>query len=127
MNSKFLTTWFSTLAAIGVVFGIVYSFFGLDVFPVFENVGTGWGNGVYGSTLIGFCVLLFFAGRHAFQNNDIGLMKALLYGLFSWLVIEALFSIYYKVFLNVGVDVLLMLFLGFPLFKRIKQIKQQAA
>jgi len=41
---------------------------------------------------MGFSVTLFFAGRHAFRKNDTDLMRALLYGVFAWLVIETLQS-----------------------------------
>ena len=79
-------TWISIAGIVGVLFGIFYAFFGLGGFPAYnalipKEVLTPWSNGLYGSTFIGFSVLLFFAGRHAFQNNDKGLMKALLYGI----------------------------------------------
>ncbi len=120
MNNRQLTTWMSIIGVIGILFGIFYAFFGLHSLPVYQkfvpdNVYTPWSNGLYGSVFIGFSVLLFFAGRHAFQHTDKGLMKALLYGIASWLIVEALFSFYYGVYINVGVDVALLLFLGLPL------------
>ncbi len=42
-------------------------------------------------------------------------MRALLYGIFTWLIIEALFSIYYGVFSNAGVDLALAFLLGFSI------------
>jgi hypothetical protein len=106
------------------------SFFGLAGFPAYcelipKEVIAPWSNGLYGSTFIGFSVLLFFVGRHAFRENDTELMKALLYGIFAWLIIEAAFSFYYAVFFNVGVDLLLALFLGFPLIKGIQSSKKK--
>ena len=125
MSQKSFVTWISITGIIGIGFGIFYSFFGLAGFPAYrelipKEVITPWSNGLYGSTFIGFSVLLFFVGRHAFRKNDTELMKALLYGIFAWLIIEAAFSLYYAVFFNVGVDILLALFLGFPLFKGIQ-------
>lgn len=125
MNQKTSVTWISIAGVIGILFGIFYAFFGLVGFPAYrelipKEIIIPWSNGLYGSTFIGFSVLLFFVGRHAFKKNDIGLMKALLYGVFAWLIVEALFSIYYKVFFNVGVDIALMVFLGLPLIKGIK-------
>ncbi len=122
MSSKTSILWFTFAGVIGVLFGIFYALFGLHALPVYERfvpdtVYTQWSNGLYGSTFIGFSVLLFFVGRYAFQNNDKALMKALLYGISSWLIVEALFSLFYGVYINVGVDIMLMAFLAFPLVK----------
>ena len=123
MNQKDFVIWFSLLGIIGTLFGIVYAFFGLAILPVSRDVLLPWGNGVYGATLIGFSVTIFFAGRHAFRKNDSNLIKALLFGIFSWLIVEALFSLYYGVYFNFGVDVTLMIFFGFPLIKMITLLK----
>jgi hypothetical protein len=125
MNSKNLTTWISVVGIIGVLFGVFYAFFGLNALPVYQkfvpqNVYTSWSNGLYGSVFIGFSVLLFFVGRHAFLKKDKALMRALLYGIFSWLITEAFFSLYYGVYINVVVDIVLMIFLGYPLVKNIR-------
>ena len=125
MNQKNSIIWFTVAGIIGILFGIFYAFFGLAGFPAYsilipKEVIIPWSNGLYGAVFIGFSILLFFIGRHAFQTNDTKLMKALLYGIFAWLIVEALFSIYYGVFFNVGVDIALMIFLGFPLIKGIK-------
>jgi hypothetical protein len=124
MNQRNSMLWFTVAGIIGILFGIFYSLFGLVGFPAYgelipKEVITPWSNGLYGSTFIGFSVLLFFVGRHAFQKNDKGLMRALLYGVYAWLIVEALFSLYYRVFFNIGVDIMLMIFLGFPLIKGI--------
>jgi hypothetical protein len=125
MTQKSLVTWISVAGIIGILFGIFYAFFGLAGFPAYrelipKEVIAPWSNGLYGATFIGFSVLLFFVGRHAFKNNDKELMKALLYGIYAWLIVEAAFSLYYAVYFNVGVDVLLALVLGFPLIKGIQ-------
>lgn len=125
MKRKSLEIWISIAGIIGILFGIFYAFFGLEGFPPYgalipKDVITPWSNGLYGSTFIGFSVLLLFVGRHAFQKNDKGLMKALLYGIYAWLIVEAAFSIYYSVFFNVGVDILLAVVLGYPLIKGIQ-------
>jgi hypothetical protein len=125
VNRKNSITWFSLAGIIGILFGIFYAIFGLDGLPIYhkfvpENVMTPWSNGLYGSIFIGFGVLIFFVGRHAFKNNDKVLMKALLYGISSWLLVEAFFSFFYGIYFNIGVDIILMLFLGYPLFKGIQ-------
>jgi len=127
MNQKHLIFYFSIIGIIGILFGIFYAFFGLGGFPAYnalipKEVITPWSNGLYGSIFIGFSVLLFFVGRHAFQKNDKGLMKILLYGIYSWLIVEAAFSFYYGVYFNVGVDLALAMFLGYPLIKGVQSL-----
>lgn len=125
MSQKLSIYWVSAAGLIGILFGIFYAFFGLGGFPAYgalvsENVLAPWSNGLYGSTFIGFSVLLFFVGRHAFKRNDKELMKLLLFGMYAWLIVEAAFSIYYGVYFNVGVDILLAVVLGYPLIKGIQ-------
>ncbi len=121
--------WMSIVGIIGVLFGVFYAYFGLGGFPAYnalipKEVLAPWSNGLYGSTFIGFSVLLFFVGRHAFQKKDKGLMKALLYGIYAWLIVEAAFSLYYAVFFNVGIDILLAVVLGYPLIKGVQSPKK---
>ncbi len=130
MNKNTSILWMSTVGIVGILFGMFYAFFGLSGFPAYgalipKDVITYWSNGLYGSTFIGFGVLLFFVGRHAFQNNDKGLMKALLYGIYAWLSIEAAFSLYYSVYFNVGVDILLAIVLGYPLIKGVQSVGEK--
>lgn len=125
MDKRTSIRWFSVAGVIAVLFGIFYAFFGLDGLPAYQklvpdDVYTAWSDGLYGSVFIGFGVLLFFVGRYAFQKNDKFLMKALLYGINSWLVVEALFSLYYGIYFNAGVDIALMAVLSFPLAKGMK-------
>lgn len=47
-------------------------------------------------------------------------MKALFYGIYAWLIVEAAFSLYYSIYFNVGVDILLAIVLGYPLIKGIQ-------
>jgi len=54
-------------------------------------------------------------------------MKALVYGLIVWLVVEAAFSIYFRVWFNVGVDVAVLALFSIPLIKAIAQIKKESA
>jgi hypothetical protein len=129
MSTKNSIVWMSLVGIIGLLFGIFYAFFGLESLPVYkvfvpDTAYKAWSNGLYGSTFIGFSVLLFFVGRYAFQNNNKQLMKALLYGIMSWLIVEASFSFYYGIYINVVVDIVLSLALGFPLVIGIRSRKQ---
>jgi hypothetical protein len=125
MSTRHLINWISLVGIIGILFGIFYALFGLESLPVYkifvpDTVYKDWSNGLYGSTFIGFSVLLLFVGRHAFQTNNKALMKALLYGIMSWLIVEAFFSFYYGIYINVLVDVVLTLVLGIPLVRGIQ-------
>ncbi len=125
MNQRTSIIWFSVVGIIAVLFGIFYGFFGLDGLPPYQkfvpsDVYSDWANGLYGSMFIGFGVLVFFVGRLAFQKNDKALMRALLYGINAWLVVEAFFSLLYGVYFNIGVDIVLMTVLSYPLIKGMK-------
>ncbi|HEX8965498.1 MAG TPA: hypothetical protein VF820_03655 [Patescibacteria group bacterium] len=128
MKQDNLLRWVSIVGIIGIVFGIFYSLFGLNGLPVYQKlvpstVYTQWSNGLYGAVFIGFSILLFFVGRHAIKTKDKVLIKALLYGIAGWLIVEASFSLYYGVFFNAGVDVLLAIVLGLPFVLRLKSRK----
>jgi len=124
MNSKFLMIWFSTISGILVLFGILYSFFGLIILPVNKNVLLHWESALYGAIMMGWGVTLLLIGRIAFRRNDRELMKVMLYGLFIWLIVEALFSAYLGVFFNVGVDIGVFLLFSLPLILGIRYLKQ---
>lgn len=119
MNKRISIAWISLAGIMGLLFGIFYAFFGLEGLPVYkvfvpDAVYSQWSNGLYGSVFIGFSVLLFFVGRLAFKDGDKSFMRALLYGIMSWLVVEAFFSFYYGIYINVLVDIALAIVLGFP-------------
>ncbi len=130
MNQRTLTLWISIVGIIGILFGAFYAIYGLEGFPAYSrlianNVFNQWSNGLYGAVFIGFSVLLYSVGRYAFTKKDTHLMKILLYGVGSWLLVEALFSLYYGVYFNVGVDALLIAFLGYPLLRGIRTFKEK--
>jgi hypothetical protein len=126
MRTKTLTLWFSIVSVVGMLWGIVFAFFGLGVLPLFNTDALiPWGNGVYGATLIGLSTTFFFVGRHAFRKSDADLMRALLYGIITWLAIEAAFSLYYRVFLNVGVDIGVAILLSLPLIRGIRSLEKK--
>src|SRR6266540_3176860 len=115
MKQKRMAVWFSTVSIILVLFGILYAFFGLGILPVHRDVLLRWESALYGAIMMGWGTTLFFVGRVAFQRNDLDLMKALLYGLTVWLVVEALFSAYLGVWFNIGVDIGVLILFSIPL------------
>lgn len=125
MSSKFLMTWFRVISAILVLWGILFSFFGLGMLPVMnKNILLSWESALYGAIMIGWGITLFFVGKIAFSRKDTQLMKVLMYGLISWLVVEGLFSAYLGVWFNVGVDCVVLVLFVFPLAKTIHAEKK---
>jgi hypothetical protein len=121
MKQKRIAVWFSTVSIILVLFGILYAFLGLGILPVHRDILLQWESALYGAIMMGWGTTLFFVGRVAFQRNDLDLMKALLYGLTVWLVVEALFSAYLGVWFNVGVDIGVLALFSIPLIRNIRK------
>ncbi len=118
--------WFSTISTILVLWGIVFAFFGLDILPVMnKEILLPWESALYGAIMMGWGVTLFMVGRIAFSRNDADLMKAMLYGIVLWLVVEGLFSAYLGVWFNVGVDIAVLLLFSFPIIKVLRSPKEK--
>lgn len=124
MNLKLLMEWFSVVSVALVLAGIVFSILGLAVLPVNRAVHLPWQSALYGAIMMGWGMTLFLAGRLAFRRNDAELMKNLLYGLIVWLVVEALFSLYFGVFFNIGVDIAVLGLFAIPLIRGIRSIRR---
>ncbi len=120
MRAARLTAWFSVVSCVLIVIGAVFAFFGLGVLPVNRGVLMHWESAIYGAIMMGWGVTLFLVGRIAFRRGDPELMRALLYGLVVWLVVEALFSAYLGVWFNVGVDLVVLLLFSVPLLTRLR-------
>lgn len=118
-----MMVWFCLISGILVLVGIVYCIFGLSILPVDKSILVPWGSAIYGAIMMGWGTTLFLIGRLAFRRNDLELMKIMLFGIFIWLVIEALFSAYLGVFFNVGVDIAVFVLFSLPLIWSIKYLK----
>ncbi len=118
--------WFSSISIILVLWGIVFAFFGLDVLPVMnKDILLPWESALYGAIMMGWGVTLLMVGRIAFTRNDAELMKAILYGIVLWLIVEGLFSAYLGVWFNVGVDIAVLVLFSFPLIKALRSPKEK--
>ncbi len=125
MNLKYLTLWFSVISSLMILWGIVFTFFGLGILPVInKSVLLPWESALYGAIMIGWGATIFLVGRIAFRRNDKELLRFLLYGLIIWLVIEGIFSAYLGVWFNVGVDIVVLGLFSFPLLKAISSQKR---
>ncbi len=121
-----LGTWFSVISVIMVLWGVVFAFFGLGFLPIYKKeVLLPWESALYGAIMIGWGVTLFLLGRIAFRRSDGELMKVLVYGLATWLLIEALFSARLGVWFNVGVDIAVFGLFSFPLLKGIRMLRNK--
>ncbi len=127
MSLKQLIIWFSCVSAVLVIVGVVFAFFGLQILPVERTTLLPWQSAIYGAIMMGWGTTLWCVGRIAFRRSDPGLMRALIYGLTVWLVVEAAFSIYFRVWFNVGVDVAVLALFSVPLIKGMVLIGKQSA
>jgi len=114
-NQKKLLIWFSVVSALLVLAGIIFAFFGLAILPVDRATFLPWESALYGAIMMGWGTTLLCVGRIAFRRNDLDLKKALLCGLIVWLVVEAAFSVYFRVWFNVGVDIAVLALFSIPL------------
>lgn len=124
MDPKQLLIWFSVVSTILMLAGIVFAFFGQAILPVGREALLPWESAIYGAIMMGWGTTLLCVGRLAFRRNDPDLMKALLYGLIVWLIVEAGFSVYFRVWFNVGVDIAVLALFGIPLLKGIEHIRK---
>ena len=126
MSTKQMTIWFSTISIILVLWGVVFAFFGLDILPIMNrDVLLPWESALYGAIMMGWGVTLLMVGRIAFLRNDKDLLKALLYGIVLWLIVEGLFSAYLGVWFNVGVDIGVLILFTFPIIKVLRSPKEK--
>lgn len=95
--------------------GVVFASFGLDILPVERSVLLKWGSAIYGSIMMGWGTTLLLAGQVAFRKGDRELLRALALGLAVWLLAEAVFSTYWRVWFNVGVNIVVLAFFLVPL------------
>jgi hypothetical protein len=115
MNKNTWRTWFGVVSAILVMWGVIFSVFGLRILPVDREVLLPWESALYGAIMIGWGTTLFFVGRLALRRNDSSLIRPLLVGIAVWLIVEAVFSARLGVWFNVGVDTAVLIVLGAPL------------
>ena len=113
-------TWFKVVTVILILFGLVYTVFGLRIFSdlipiISREVLLPWESSLYGAIMTGWGVTLLFVGRLAFRRNDAELKRALLVGLGVWLALEAAASAWLGVWFNVGVDVAVLILFVVPL------------
>jgi hypothetical protein len=115
MTTRRMALLFSVVSAILVLAGITYAFLGLGILPVERDVLQRWTSAIYGAIMMGWGTTLLLVGSIAFRRNDAALLRGLLAGLAVWLIVEALFSAYLRVWFNVGVDVAVLTLFSVPL------------
>jgi hypothetical protein len=108
MAGKRLKWWFDAVCTILVLAGVVFASFGLDILPVERSVLLKWGSGIYRSLMMGWGTTLLLTGQVAFRKGDRELVRALAVGLSVWLLAEAVCSMYWRVWFNVGVDMIVL-------------------
>jgi hypothetical protein len=125
MSPKQLHIWFSVVSAILVIVGVVFAFFGLKILPVDPATLLPWQSAIYGAIMMGWGITLLLVGRIALRRHDFELLRALVCGLVVWLVVEAAFSVHFRVWFNVGVDIAVLGLFSVPLLIAIKHAKSK--
>jgi hypothetical protein len=125
MHTKLLIAWFATVSVILVLAGIVFAFFGLGILPVERTVLLSWESAIYGAIMMGWGTTLVLVGRIAFRRNDAEILRSLLCGIAVWLIVEALFSAYLRVWFNVGVDIAVLSLFSIPLMKMLRSLTRE--
>lgn len=120
MNDQIRAIWFQAITVILILFGLLFFFFGLRVFsatiPLIPRaVLLPWESALYGAVMVGWGATILLVGRIALRRKDGELRKALLVGLATWLLLEALASAWFGVWFNVGVDAVVLTLFGIPL------------
>ena len=124
MNKQTIAIWFRIVTIILILFGLLYTFVGLQFFSepglglIPRDVLLPWESALYGAIMIGWGVTLLLVGRIAFEQQSKELKRALLIGLTAWLAIEAIASVWFGVWFNVGVDVAVLVLFSVPLLYR---------
>jgi hypothetical protein len=126
VSQKLLLIWFSAVAAILAIAGVIFAFFGLSILPVERESFVPWQSAIYGAIMIGWGTTLFCIGRVAFRRADRELLMGLFYGLLVWLTVEAAFSIYFGIWFNVGVDIAVFALFAMPLLTAIAHKKKKS-
>lgn len=117
------TQWFRVITVILVLFGLLFFFFGFKIFSgqkmtmIPLDVLLPWESALYGAVLIGWGVTLLLVGRIAFRQKSRELKQALCIGLAIWLIVEAVASARFGVWVNVGVDAVVLTLFAVPLLR----------
>lgn len=126
MSPKGWQRWFSTISVILVLWGVVFTIFGLAVLPVVgRDVLLQWESALYGAIMIGWGATLLLVGRLAIRRNDLALARALLLGIVIWLLVEAAYSARLAVWFNVGVDAVVLVLLAAPLIATVRASRER--
>lgn len=120
MKDQIRAIWFRAITVILILFGLLFFFFGLRVFsttiPLIPRAALlPWESALYGAVVIGWGATILLVGRIALRRKDGELSRALLVGLAIWLVLEALASAWFGIWLNVGVDAAVLTLFAIPL------------
>ena len=123
MSSKRLL-WFSVVSVILMLWGVVFAFFGLGILPVNRTVLLAWESAIYGAIMIGWGTTLLLVGRIALRRNDVALTKSILFGIAVWLLVEAAFSVRFRVWFNVAVDFGVLVLFAVPLMASMRATRE---
>lgn len=126
MIAKRFLWWFSVMSVILVLWGVVFTVFGLGVLPVINRaVLLPWESALYGAIMIGWGTTLLLVGRVVLRRGDRELARSLLLGIVAWLLVEAVLSARLGVWFNVGVDAVVLALFAVPLIAALRSAQDR--
>ncbi len=139
---RFWQRWLLVVSCVITVLGIIMAFSKLTLFfelsdkqynPIFwgaESITTEiekfqiWNFGVLGAVVSGWGVFFIFIARYPFRQREKWSWNAIVAGSILWFVIDTSYSIYYLVYPNIALNIILFVVIILPLiFTRKEFIK----
>lgn len=132
-NFLFWQRWLLIVGFVISIFGISVSFFsGTALFYLFDNnINLNfWGSvdvpnnikefqkwiyGAWGATVAGWGIFVIFIAHYPFQRREKWSWNCLISGLLLWFFIDSGFSVYYRVYINVILNTILLILVMLPL------------
>ncbi len=130
----FWQKWLLLVAALVAAFGLalalgsrsgVFQFFMSRIDPVFWGLNgpgaagqafQGWVYGAWGATVAGWGLIMVFLAHIPFKRQEPWARNCLAVSLGLWYLFDTFYSLYYWVWINVGLNTVLLAALGLPLF-----------
>ncbi len=86
-----------------------------------------WAYGVWGATMVGWGIVLYFVVRGPFAKKEPWSWRAIAFGVLAWFAIDTGFSAYYDVTINVFVNITVLALAFIPLAATYNDFKQASA
>ncbi len=141
---QFWQRWLKGVCVLVIALGLFMAFLiGMDVFsalsgPIddafFEDGLTeaekdfqAWAYGVWGATMVGWGIVLYFVVRGPFAKKEPWSWRAIAFGVLAWFAIDTGFSAYHGVTINVLVNIAVLVLAFIPLAATYNDLRPASA